>query len=236
MPKNISNLMPIDAANLTVIGENEKTIKALKENSKESSKEANSRKLNSYCVMIASLAKHKLVNGNLPPQISSAVKMQLINMAETDMSQGMAEKMVKNTAKAMNKFKISGDNITPTMVADVFEDAGITSEAKLIKLGDLEKTDIQLLVEKIVGRRSQKKDADGNPYDGDKWIGGIGSKDKDQTEDDFLAKIELLKDGIEDAMRERASMRQAGQVAGDVTKAENEAINAMTAQLSGDAA
>ena len=95
MPKNISNLTPIDAANLTVIGENEKTIKALKENSKESSKEANSRKLNSYCVMIASLAKHKLVNGNLPPQISSAVKMQLINMAETDMSQGMAEKMVK---------------------------------------------------------------------------------------------------------------------------------------------
>ena len=236
MQTSASKNLPIDAANLTVIGENEKTIKALKENSKESSKEANSRKLDTYTILISCVAKHGLQNGNLPPKVSSDLKNQLINMPETDVSEGMANKLVKNTAGAIRIFGINGDNITPTMVSDVFEDADITSEAKLIKAvaGDPNKTATQLIVDKIVGKRSTKKDADGNRIDGDKWIGGLG--EKDQTEDQFLAIVETLKNEMEDALRLRASMKQASQIAGDVTQSENDAVNAMTAQLEGEAA
>ena len=156
-------------------------------------------------------------------------------MPETDVSEGMANKLVKNTAGAIRIFGINGDNITPTMVSDVFEDAGITSEAKLIKAvaDEPNKTATQLIVDKIVGKRSTKKDADGNRIDGDKWIGGLG--EKDQTEDQFLAIVETLKNEMEDALRLRASMKQASQIAGDVTQSENDAVNAMTAQLEGQA-
>lgn len=236
MQTNAAKNLPIDPTNLTVIGENEKTIKALKENSKESSKEANSRKLDTYCVIISCVAKHGLQKGNLPPKISSDLKMQLINMKETEISDGMANKLIKNTAGAIRIFGINGDNITPTMVGDVFEDADITSEAKLIKAvaDEPNKTSTQLIVDKIVGKRSTKKDADGKRIDGDKWIGGLG--EKDQTEDQFLAIVETLKNELEDALRLRASMKQASQIAGDVTQSENDAVNAMTAQLEGEAA
>lgn len=183
MQTSTAKNLPIDAQNLTVIGENEKTIKALKENSKESSKEANSRKLDTYCVIISCVAKHGLQKGNLPPKISSDLKMQLINMKETEISDGMANKLIKNTAGAIRIFGINGDNITPTMVGDVFEDADITSEAKLIKAvaDEPNKTATQLIVDKLVGKRSTKKDADGNRVAGDKWIGGLGEKEHLQS-------------------------------------------------------
>ena len=236
MQTNAAKNLPIDPTNLTVIGENEKTIKALKENSKESSKEANSRKLDTYTILISCVAKHGLQKGNLPPKISSDLKIQLINMKETEITDGMANKLVKNTAGAIRIFGINGDNITPTMVSDVFEDAGITSEAKLIKAvaDEPNKTATQLIVDKIVGKRSTKKDADGNRVAGDKWIGGLG--EKGQTEDEFLAIVDTLKHELENALRERASMRQASQIAGDVTQSENEAVDAMIDQLEGEAA
>ena len=236
MQTSASKNLPIDTANLTVIGENEKTIKALKENSKESSKEANSRKLDTYCVIISCVAKHGLQKGNLPPKISSDLKMQLINMKETEISDGMANKLIKNTAGAIRIFGINGDNITPTMVGDVFADADITSEAKLIKAvaDEPNKTATQLLVDKLVGKRSTKKDADGNRVDGDKWIGGLG--EKDQTEDVFLAIVDTFKNELENALRVRADMRQGSQTAGDITQSENEAVDAMINQLEGEAA
>ena len=135
--------------------------------------------------------------------------------------------MVKNAVGARNVFSIGGNNVTPQMVADTFEEQGITSEAKLIKAvsGDDAKSKVQLAVEKVAGRRSTKKDDKGNRVDGDKWIGGFSYDE-----------IEEFQSLLADALRVRGEMETAAQEAADKAQAENEAINEMTAQLEGQAA
>jgi len=212
--------------NLNAIASNEKRINVLKGDAKDANGEAQTLKLNSYCQLIAGIAAAPLTaKSNLPTTVSSQVKGDLMDIG--GLSESMANKMVKNAVGARNKLNIGGGNITPKMVAETFEANDITSEAKLIKLvaDELDKSKVQLAVDKVAGKRSTKKDDKGKRIDGDKWLGGF-------TYDE----IEEFQTALTDALRVRADMEAAAQVAGDQTQADNEAVNAMTAQLEGEAA
>ena len=212
--------------NLNTIASNEKRIKVLKGDAKDANGEAQSLKLNSYCQLIAGIASAPLTEkSNLPTSVSSNLKAELTDIG--GLTESMANKMVKNAVGARNVFGIGGDNITPLAVSEIFKSNEINSEAKLIKAiaGDDTKSKVQLAVEKVAGKRSTKKDDKGNRFDGDKWMGGF-------TYDE----IEEFQTALTDALRVRAEMEAAAQVAGDKTQADNEAVNAMTAQLEGQAA
>lgn len=212
--------------NLNTIAANEKRINVLKGDAKDANGEAQSLKLNSYCQLIAGIASAPLTaKSNLPTAVSSSLKADLMDIG--GLTESMANKMVKNAVGARNVFGIGGDNMTPLAVSEIFKSNEINSEAKLIKAvaGDDAKSKVQLAVEKVAGKRSTKKDDKGNRVDGDKWIGGF-------TYDE----IEEFQTALTDALRVRADMEAAAQVAGDQTQADNEAVNAMTAQLEGQAA
>jgi hypothetical protein len=212
--------------NLNAIASNEKRINTLKGDAKEANGEAQTLKLNSYCQLIAGIAAAPLTaKSNLPTTVSSQVKGDLMDIG--GLSEGMANKMVKNAVGARNVFGIGGGNVTPQMVAETFEANEITSEAKLIKAvsGEDVKSKVQLAVEKVAGKRSTKKDDKGNRVDGDKWLGGFD-----------YAEIEEFQSLLADALRVRGEMEAAAQAAADKTQAENDAINEMTAQLEGQAA
>jgi len=212
--------------NLNAIASNEKRINTLKGDAKEANGEAQTLKLNSYCQLIAGIAAAPLTaKSNLPTAISSQVKGDLMDIG--GLSEGMANKMVKNAVGARNVFGIGGDNFTPQAVAEVLERNDITSEAKLIKAvsGDDAKSKVQLAVDKVAGKRSTKKDDKGNRIDGDKWLGGFD-----------YAEIEEFQSLLADALRVRGEMEAAAQAAADKAQAENDAINEMSAQLEGQAA
>jgi hypothetical protein len=212
--------------NLNEIASNEKKINILKDGAKEASEEAKALKIISYCHLIAGIASAPLTEkSNLPTGISSTIKGELADIG--GLTTSMAEKMLKNAVGARNVFGIGGSNITFEMVFDIFGQEQISSEAKLIKAvsGEAEKTKVQLAVEKVVGRRSTKKDSKGKRIDGDAWLGGF-------TYDE----IEAFRDQMADALRVRGDMEAAAQAAADKAQAENEAVNAMTAQLEGQAA
>ena len=212
--------------NLNAIASNEKRINTLKGDAKEANGEAQTLKLNSYCQLIAGIAAAPLTaKSNLPTTVSSQVKGDLMDIG--GLSEGMANKMVKNAVGARNIFGIGGGNVTPQMVAETFEANEITSEAKLIKAvsGEDVKSKVQLAVDKVAGKRSTKKDDKGNRVDGDKWLGGFD-----------YAEIEEFQSLLADALLVRGEMEAAAQAAADKTQAENDAINEMTAQLEGQAA
>ena len=212
--------------NLNEIASNEKKINILKDGAKEASDEAKALKIISYCHLIAGIASAPLTEkSNLPTGVSSTIKGELADIG--GLTPSMAEKMLKNAVGARNVFGIGGSNITFEMVFDIFGQEQISSEAKLIKAvsGEAEKSKVQLAVEKVVGRRSTKKDSKGNRIDGEAWLGGF-------TYDE----IEEFHDLMADKLRVRADMEAAVQAAADKAQAENEAVNAMTAQLEGQAA
>ena len=211
---------------LNKISSNEKSINTLNGQAKDANGEAQTLKLNSYCQLIAGIAGAPLTaKSNLPTAVSSSLKADLMDIG--GLSESMANKMVKNAVGARNKLSIGGNNITPDMVADTFERNDITSEAKLIKLvaGDDVKSKVQLAVDKVAGKRSTKKDDKGKRIDGNKWLGGFSYDE-----------IEEFQTALADALRVRGEMEAAAQEAGDKTKAENDAVNEMTAQLEGQAA
>ena len=93
---------------------------------------------------------------------------------------------------------------------------------KLIKAvsGDDKKCKVTMVVEKIAGRRSTKKNEKGERVAGDKWLGGF-----------TYAQIEEFHTALEDALRTRGKMEAAGQEAGDQTDQDNADVNEMLEKL-----
>ena len=211
---------------LNTIAGNEKTIAGLKSNASDLNGQAGELKMNSYCNLVAGIAPVAFTKkSNLPTAMSSQIKAELMEFA--GLTESMANKMLKNAAGARRILDLHGDNITPEAVAHAFDQHEITSEAKLIKAvaGDDKKSKVQLAVEKVVGRRSTKKDDKGNRVEGDSWLGGFTYEE-----------IAEFQDKMADAMRVRAEMEAAAQEAGDKAQSDNDAVNEMMAQLDGQAA
>ena len=209
------------ADRINQIGLNQSRINTLKGDAKEIAAESQGLKLDSYAHLIAGIAPAKLTaKANLNAKDRVALKGDL--MAEGQQTDSMADKLIKNAVGARNVFQIGGDNWTPAAVLEVFDANEITSEAKLIKAvsGDDKKSKVALVVEKIAGRRSTKKNEKGERVAGDKWLGGFSYDE-----------IEEFHNALADALRTRGKMEAAGQEAGDQTDQANADVNEMLEKL-----
>ena len=209
------------ADRINQIGLNQSRINTLKGDAKEINAESQGLKLDSYAHLIAGIAPAKLTaKANLNAKDRVALKGDL--MAEGQQTDSMADKLIKNAVGARNVFQIGGDNWTPAAVKEVFDANEITSEAKLIKAvsGDDKKSKVALVVEKIAGRRSTKKNEKGERVAGDKWLGGFSYDE-----------IEEFHNALADALRTRGKMEAAGQEAGDQTDQDNADVNEMLEKL-----
>jgi hypothetical protein len=209
------------ADRINQIGLNQSRINTLKGDAKEITAESQGLKLDSYCHLIAGIAPAKLTaKANLNAKDRVGLKGDL--MAEGQQTDSMADKLIKNAVGARNVFGIGGDNWTPAAVKEVFDANEITSEAKLIKAvsGDDKKSKVLLVVEKIAGRRSTKKNEKGERVAGDKWLGGFSYEE-----------IEEFHSALEDALRVRKDMEAAAQEAGDQTDQDNADANEMLEKL-----
>ena len=209
------------ADRINQIGLNQSRINTLKGDAKEIAAESQGLKLDSYAHLIAGIAPAKLTaKANLNAKDRVALKGDL--MAEGQQTDSMADKLIKNAVGARNVFQIGGDNWTPAAVKEVFDANEITSEAKLIKAvsGDDKKSKVALVVEKIAGRRSTKKNEKGERVAGDKWLGGFSYDE-----------IEEFHTALADALRTRGEMEAAAQEAGDQTDQDNADANEMLEKL-----
>ena len=226
----MTNIVTVSDTVLDAMASNEMQNEALTGEAKGINEQRQALKMDSYCQLIAGIAHHKLTaKGHLPTTRSKGVQEMLTNYV--GLTDSMAEKMHKNAVGARRELEIGGNNVTPEMVADVFAGAGITSEAKLIKLvgGQKKQTKIQKLVQQIVGKPSKT---------GKAYIGGLVKTNADgkKTNEFDEAQLEEFKNALEDALRVRREAEAAAQEAADKAQAENDAVNEMTAQLEGQAA
>ena len=209
------------ADRINQIGLNQSRINTLKGDAKEITAESQGLKLDSYAHLIAGIAPAKLTaKANLNAKDRVALKGDLMDAGQQ--TDSMADKLIKNAVGARNVFQIGGDNWTPAAVKEVFDANEITSEAKLIKAvsGDDKKSKVALVVEKIAGRRSTKKNEKGERVAGDKWLGGFSYDE-----------IEEFHTALEDALRVRKDMEAAAQDAGDQTEQDNADVNEMQNNL-----
>ena len=209
------------ADRINQIGLNQSRINTLKGDAKEITAESQGLKLDSYCHLIAGIAPAKLTaKANLNAKDRVGLKGDLMDAGQQ--TDSMADKLIKNAVGARNVFQIGGDNWTPAAVKEVFDANEITSEAKLIKAvsGDDKKSKVLLVVEKIAGRRSTKKNEKGERVAGDKWLGGFSYEE-----------IEEFHSALEDALRVRKDMEAAAQEAGDQTDQDNADANEMLEKL-----
>ena len=209
------------ADRISQIGLNQSRINTLKGDAKEITAESQGLKLDSYAHLIAGIAPAKLTaKANLNAKDRVALKGDLMDAGQQ--TDSMADKLIKNAVGARNVFQIGGDNWTPAAVLEVFDANEITSEAKLIKAvsGDDKKSKVALVVEKIAGRRSTKKNEKGERVAGDKWLGGFSYDE-----------IEEFHTALADALRTRGEMEAAAQEAGDQTDQDNADVNEMLEKL-----
>ena len=209
------------ADRITQIGLNQSRIDDLKGSAKEITAESQGLKLDTYCHLIAGISSAPLTSkANMNAKDRVALKKALMSAGQQ--TDSMADKLIKNAVGARNVFQIGGDNWTPAAVKEVFDAKKITSEAKLIKAvsGDDKKCKVTMVVEKIAGRRSTKKNEKGERVAGDKWRGGF-----------TYAQIEEFHTALEDALRTRGKMEAAGQEAGDQTDQDNADVNEMIKNL-----
>ena len=209
------------ADRINQIGLNQSRINTLKGDAKEITAESQGLKLDSYAHLIAGIAPAKLTaKANLNAKDRVALKGDLMDAGQQ--TDSMADKLIKNAVGARNVFQIGGDNWTPAAVKEVFDANEITSEAKLIKAvsGDDKKSKVALVVEKIAGRRSTKKNEKGERVAGDKWLGGFSYDE-----------IEEFHTALADDLRTRGEMEAAAQEAGDQTDQDNADVNEMLEKL-----
>ena len=220
------------ADRINQIGLNQSRINTLKGDAKEITAESQGLKLDTYCHLIAGIAPAKLTSkSNLNTKDRVTLKGDL--MDKGNQTDSMADKLIKNAVGARNVFGIGGDNWTPAAVKEIFDAKEITSEAKLIKAvsGDDQKSPIDQLAAKIVGRRSTKKNDKGERVAGDKWIGGMLDKYAEATGTDLDEVLAELYAKVADDLRERRGMEASAQEAGDQTAQDNADVNEMLEKL-----
>ena len=226
----MTHIVHVSDASLDAMARNEMQNETLVGKAKGINEQRQALKLDSSCQLIAGIAHHQLTaKHHLPTAVGKKVKAMLTNYVGR--TESMAEKMHKNAVGARRELDIGGNNVTPEMVAAQFAEAGITSEAKLIKLvgGKGGETKIQKLVHQIVGKPSKT---------GKTYIGGLVKTDAQgkKTSEFDEAQLEEFKNALEDALRVRRAAEAEAEKAEQQAQAENDAVNEMTTQLEGQAA
>jgi hypothetical protein len=187
----------------------EGAITALREVAKENGAEANSRKLDAYAEVIASISGIKLVKGNLPRAIGNQLREGLL---EAGLKEALVKRYTENSVGALRVLNIP-TQATPDLVKEILETENIASENQLAKRinGEAEKDKVAGLAEALVGKFTTRKDDQGNR------IKGV-FKPSDLDQADW--------DRFEDLVRELKAARVAAADAGAIAAAEQAAVNA----------
>ena len=187
----------------------EGAITALREVAKENGAEANSRKLDAYAEVIASISGIKLVKGNLPRAIGNQLREGLL---EAGLKEALVKRYTENSVGALRVLNIP-TQATPDLVKEILETENIASENQLAKRinGEAEKDKVAALAEALVGKFTTRKDDQGNR------IKGV-FKPSDLEQADW--------DRFEDLVRELKAARVAAADAGAIAAAEQAAVNA----------
>jgi len=187
----------------------EGAISALREVAKENGAEANSRKLDAYAEIIASISGIKLVKGNLPRAIGNQLREGLL---EAGLKEALVKRYTENSVGALRVLNIP-TQATPDLVKEILETENIASENQLAKRinGEAEKDKVAALAEALVGKFTTRKDQDGNR------VKGV-FKPSDLEQADW--------DRFEDLVRELKAARVAAADAGAIAAAEQAAVNA----------
>jgi hypothetical protein len=187
----------------------EGAITALREVAKENGAEANSRKLDAYAEVIASISGIKLVKGNLPRAIGNQLREGLL---EAGLKEALVKRYTENSVGALRVLNIP-TQATPDLVKEILETENIASENQLAKRinGEAEKDKVAGLAEALVGKFTTRKDDQGNR------IKGV-FKPSDLEQADW--------DRFEDLVRELKAARVAAADAGAIAAAEQAAVNA----------
>jgi hypothetical protein len=187
----------------------EGAITALREVAKENGAEANSRKLDAYAEIIASISGIKLVKGNLPRAIGNQLRDGLL---EAGIKEALVKRYTENSVGALRALSIP-TQATPDLVKEILETENILSENQLAKRinGEAEKDKVAALAEALVGKFTTRKDQDGNR------VKGV-FKPSDLEQADW--------DRFEDLVRELKAARVAAADAGAIAAAEQAAVNA----------
>ena len=206
---------------VTTIAANQTTIKGLKGDAKMVTEQVNATKLATYAELISAISGISLTKGNLPRTISKTVKDKLTTGGGC--KDAVAKKYIENSVGAKRQFGF-GDNTTPTAVMAVFNDQGITSEAKLAKAvsGEGEKSAALILAEKVMGKWSTSKDDNGNVVQGKKFKDGLDDKELAL----FFDKMNALQ-----AARNNYHASEAAKAAQEAVEKDNDTVNDVVDQL-----
>ena len=206
---------------VTTIAANQTTIKGLKGDAKMVTEQVNATKLATYAELISAISGITLTKGNLPRTISKRVREDLTT--DGNCQDAVAKKYLENSVGAKRQFGF-GDNTTPTAVMAVFNDQGITSEAKLAKAvsGEGEKSAALILAEKVMGKWSTSKDDNGNVVQGKKFKDGLDDKELAL----FFDKMNALQ-----AARNNYHASEAAKAAQEAVEKENDTVNDVVDQF-----
>jgi len=206
---------------VTTIAANQTTIKGLKGDAKMVTEQVNATKLATYAELISAISGITLTKGNLPRTISKRVREDLTT--DGNCQDAVAKKYLENSVGAKRQFGF-GDNTTPTAVMAVFNDQGITSEAKLAKAvsGEGEKSAALILAEKVMGKWSTSKDDNGNVVQGKKFKDGLDDEELAL----FFDKMNALQ-----AARNNYRASEAAKAAQEAVEKDNDTVNDVVDQL-----
>ncbi len=211
----------LSANTVSTVAANEGTLSGLKGDAKMVTEQVNATKLATYAELISAISGITLTKGNLPRTISKNVRHDLTT--DGGCKDAVAKKYLENSVAAKREFGF-GDNTTPTAVMSVFNDQGITSEAKLAKAvsGEADKSAALILAEKVMGKWSNKKDDNGNVVQGDKW--------KDGLDDEELAVFFDEMNALQ-AARNNYHASEAAKAAQEAVEKENDTVNDVVDQF-----
>ena len=196
----------------------EGAITALREVAKENGAEANSRKLDAYAEVIASISGIKLVKGNLPRAIGNQLREGLL---EAGLKEALVKRYTENSVGALRVLNIP-TQATPDLVKEILETENIASENQLAKRinGEAEKDKVAGLAEALIGKFTTRKDEDGNRIKGVFKASDLEQADWDRFED-LVRELKAARAAASDAAAHAAAQQAA------VNNAANEVFNAL---------
>lgn len=196
----------------------EGAITALREVAKENGAEANSRKLDAYAEVIASISGIKLVKGNLPRAIGNQLREGLL---EAGLKEALVKRYTENSVGALRVLNIP-TQATPDLVKEILETENIASENQLAKRinGEAEKDKVAGLAEALIGKFTTRKDEDGNRIKGVFKASDLEQADWDRFED-LVRELKAARAAASDAAAHAAAQQAA------VNEAANEVFNAL---------
>lgn len=225
-----ANEFNVSDASINAIYKAELEIASLKDANRDNNAAANTQKMGAYGEVIATIAHVKLVKGNLPRSVSKTLRSALLD--EAGLKEATVKRYVENSVGAVRLIKDKIGDIPSQYTADaIVRDLAaldIDSENKLAKAvkGEGDKSKAQRLAEQVVGKFSNKKDADGKQVQGDVFKDGLDDEELDEFQNVMRELMAARK-----AYRDSEAAKAAQAAAADENDTVDAAVVAMLDEL-----